>query len=63
MLDRLEEALILARLAGLDLPAAFHDDLLVARDKLQDMLGRLPERARGDEPAHVFDPLRFMPPA
>jgi hypothetical protein len=58
-----EDAFILARIAGLDLPAEFHDDLLVAWDKLQAILSRMPRRERGDEPAHVFLPERFMPPA
>ena len=57
-----EDALFLARIAGLDLPEEFHDDLMVAYTKLQGMLSRMPRRERSDEPAHVFLPERFMPP-
>jgi hypothetical protein len=57
-----EEILLMAKFAGLDLPAEFHDDLMHAHARLQEMLERLPrDRDRGDEPAHIFDPLRFMP--
>lgn len=56
-----DEILMLARLAGLDLPAEFHDDLFQAWDKLRAMVARMPERERGDEPAHVFRPETFMP--
>jgi hypothetical protein len=57
-----DDALTLARLAGLDLPAEFHADLFVAYANLQAMLARMPRRERTDEPAHIFDPTRFMPP-
>ncbi len=63
MTDRSSEALLLARLAGLDLPAEFHQDLFQAYERLQAMLARMPGRDRADEPAHVFEPARFMPPA
>lgn len=58
-----DDALTLARLAGLDLPAEFHADLFVAYEKLQGMIARMPRRDRSDEPAHIFDPTRFMPPS
>ena len=57
-----DDALILARLAGLDLPVEFHADLFVAYEKLQGMIARMPRRDRTEEPAHIFDPTRFMPP-
>ncbi len=57
-----EEILLMARIAGLDLPPVFHDELIEAHAKLQSILARLPrDRDRGDEPAHVFVPERFMP--
>ncbi len=57
-----DEILMMARFAGLDLPAEFEDDLFAAHARVQEMLERLPrDRDRGDEPAHVFDPARFMP--
>ncbi len=57
-----DEILQMARFAGLDLPPEFHEDLFHAHARVQEMLDRLPrDRDRGDEPAHVFDPLRFMP--
>jgi hypothetical protein len=58
-----DSALTLARLAGLDLPVEFHGDLLSAYERLQGMLARMPRRERTDEPAHIFDPLRSMPPS
>ncbi len=49
-----------ARLAGLHLPAAYADELVDAYAHVRALVARLPTpRARGDEPAHVFDPARF----
>jgi len=57
-----DDVLLMARIAGLDLPPAFHDELIEAHAKLQSILARMPrDRDRGDEPAHVFVPERFMP--
>lgn len=52
-----------ARLAGLDLPPAYEDELIEAYGHVRRLVRLLPhDRARGDEPAHVFDPARFLPP-
>lgn len=49
-----------ARLAGLDLPAAYQDEVVDAYAHIRALVARLPmPRARGDEPAHVFDAARF----
>jgi hypothetical protein len=56
------EIIAAARAAGLDLPEQFHDDLVVAYERVQRLLVNLPSgRPRGDEPAHVFDPTKFLP--
>jgi hypothetical protein len=55
------EIIAAARAAGLDLPEQFHDDLVVAYERVQRLLVNLPSgRRRGDEPAHVFDPTKFL---
>lgn len=57
-----DEILAAARFAGLDLPPAYQDELVVAYGYVRAMCDRLPHsRPRGDEPAHVFDPARFLP--
>lgn len=49
-----------ARMAGLHLPAAYQDELVDAYAHVRALVALLPmPRARGDEPAHVFDPARF----
>jgi hypothetical protein len=51
----------LARQAGLDLPAAYQEELVSAYINVRRMMASLPaERSRGDEPAHVFVPARFQ---
>ncbi len=58
-----DEILLLARQAGLDLPDAYVDELVDAYGFVAAMVGRLPRnRARADEPAHVFQPITFLPP-
>lgn len=58
-----DEILIAARLAGLHLPTAYEDELVEAYDHVRRLVRLLPQpRARGDEPAHVFDPTRFLSP-
>ncbi|HEV7252079.1 MAG TPA: hypothetical protein VGN97_03140 [Mesorhizobium sp.] len=53
--------LTMARLAGLRLPAAYENELVDAYTHVRALVLRLPEpRARGDEPAHVFNPARFV---
>jgi hypothetical protein len=57
-----DEIVLLARHAGLDLPPEYFDELVEAYGMVQKMVARLPSsRPRGDEPAHVFNPMTFMP--
>jgi len=59
-----EDILSLARLAGLDLPAAYEDELVEAYGHIRKLVALLPQpRSYDDEPAHVFDPTRFEPTA
>lgn len=57
-----EEIAGMARMAGLNLPPEYFDELVEAYANLEPMLKRLRRgRDRADEPAHVFDPRKFMP--
>jgi hypothetical protein len=57
-----EEVATLARQAGLDLPEAYFDELVAAYGNVRRMIDALPHnRPRGDEPAHVFVPEKFLP--
>ncbi len=57
-----EEIVLLSRLAGLDLPAEYLPELIEAYGNVRRMIDRIPAgRPRGDEPAHVFVPTKFMP--
>jgi hypothetical protein len=57
-----DDILRLARLAGLDLPEAYHAELIEAYGHVRAMVRRLPGgRPHGDEPAHVFVPTVFLP--
>lgn len=58
-----EEIAVLARTAGLDLPAEYLDELVdVYLGVTVPVLRRLRRnRARSDEPAHTYDPRKFMP--
>ena len=57
-----DEVASLARVAGLDLPAEYFQQLVSAYSHVRRMIDRLPlERPRGDEPAHAFDPTEFVP--
>ncbi len=59
-----DDILVMARLAGLDLPADYQDELVEAYSYVRAMIAQLPaDRPRSDEPAHVFDPTRFLPAA
>ncbi|MGJ5180313.1 hypothetical protein ACQR16_22320 [Bradyrhizobium oligotrophicum] len=59
-----DDIAVMARLAGLDLPAEFFEELVEGYATLEPMLWRLRRgRDRADEPAHVFDPRKFMPKA
>ena len=57
-----DEIVLLARQAGLDLPPEYVQELASAYANVRRMIGRIPTgRPRGDEPAHVFVPTKFMP--
>jgi hypothetical protein len=57
-----DEIVLLAKYAGLDLPPEYFDELVDAYAHVQRMVARIPRsRPRGDEPAHVFTPMKFMP--
>lgn len=57
-----EMVALLARQAGLDLPDAYFHELLAAYTNVRSMIDAIPtDRARGDEPAHVFMPVHFRP--
>jgi len=57
-----DEIVLLARQAGLDLPAEYLPDLIEAYGHVRRMIERIPAgRPHGDEPAHVFVPAKFMP--
>jgi hypothetical protein len=59
-----EEIAVMARIAGLELSPALFEDLVAGYGSLEPMLWRLRRgRDRADEPAHVFDPRKFMPKA
>ena len=57
-----DEIVLLARQAGLDLPAEYLPELIEAYCHVRHMIDRLPSgRPRSDEPAHVFVPGKFQP--
>ncbi len=57
-----EELRILAKRADLDLPPEYFEELIDAYGHVQAMVSRLPRnRARGDEPAHVFNAATYLP--
>ncbi len=57
-----DEIAVLARIAGLDLSPEYLDELVDAYRIIEPMLRRLRRsRDRADEPAHVYDPRKFMP--
>lgn len=57
-----EEIAVLAKNAGLDLPPDLFEELVQSYANVEAMLMRLRRgRDRADEPAHVFDPRKFMP--
>ena len=56
-----EDVALLARQAGLDLPEAYFEQLVSAYANVRVLIDTLPHnRARGDEPAHVFVPEKFL---
>ena len=57
-----DEIVLLARQAGLELPPEYFQELIEAHGNVRRMIDRIPTgRPRGDEPAHVFVPAKFMP--
>jgi hypothetical protein len=57
-----DEVILLARQAGLDLPPEYLAELIEAYGNVRRMIDRIPTgRSRGDEPAHVFVPAKFIP--
>ena len=57
-----EEIAVLAKTAGLGLPAEYFDELVEAYLNIEPMLLRVRRgRDRADEPAHAYDPRKFMP--
>jgi len=57
-----EEVALLARHAGMNLPEAYFAQLVAAYRNVRELIDMLPHnRPRGDEPAHVFVPEKFLP--
>lgn len=57
-----DEIVLLARQAGLNLPAEYLPELIEAYGHVRRMIDRIPTgRPHGDEPAHVFVPEKFQP--
>ena len=57
-----EDIAVLAKTAGLDLPAEYFEELVEAYLNIEPMLMRVRRgRDRADEPAHAYDPRKFMP--
>jgi hypothetical protein len=57
-----DEIVLLARQAGLDLPPEYLPELIEAYGNVRRMIDRIPTgRPRGDEPAHLFVPTKFVP--
>ncbi|MEJ0015195.1 MAG: hypothetical protein WDN25_01275 [Acetobacteraceae bacterium] len=57
-----DEIALLARQAGLDLKPEYFQELVDAYGNVRRMIDRIPTgRPRGDEPAHVFVPTKFLP--
>ncbi len=57
-----DEIPLLARRAGLDMKPEYFQELVDAYGNGRRMSDRIPTgRPRGDEPAHVFVPTKFLP--
>lgn len=57
-----EQIIAAVELAGLSLTPALLDELVLSYRQIEPSLLRLRQsRARFDEPAHAFDPRKFMP--
>lgn len=57
-----EEIAVLAKIAGIELAPEYFDELVESYLKIEPVLLRVRRgRNRADEPAHAFDPRKFMP--
>lgn len=57
-----EEIVAMVKIAGLDRHPEYLDEIIEAYRNLEPMLQRVRRsRDRADEPAHTFDPRKFMP--
>jgi hypothetical protein len=57
-----DEIAAMAKVAGLSLAPQYFDELVEAYRNIEPMLWRIHRgRDRADEPAHTFDPRKFMP--
>jgi hypothetical protein len=57
-----QEIAVLAKTAGLDLPAEYFNELVEAYLQIEPVLLRVRRnRDRASEPALTFDPRKFMP--
>ena len=57
-----EDIAAMLKIAGLDLGPDYFDEIVEAYHNIEPMLWRIRQgRNRADEPAHTFDPRKFMP--
>lgn len=57
-----EDIAAMARIAGLDLAPQYFEELVEAYRGIEPMLANVRRsRERADEPAHTYDPRKFMP--
>lgn len=57
-----EEIAAMAKVAGLELDTPYFEELVEAYRNIEPMLWRIRQgRDRADEPAHTYDPRKFMP--
>lgn len=58
-----EDIVVMAKIAGLSsLPPHYIDEIVEAYRNIEPMLWRIRTgRDRADEPAHAYDPRKFMP--
>ncbi len=57
---RRDDILIMARLAGLCLPASYEAELVEAYEHVRRLVTLLPRLcSRADEPAHIFNSAKF----
>ncbi len=59
-----EQIAAAAALAGIELPPEYFDELVDSYRRIEPVLKRMRQaRAHGNEPAHAYDPRKFMPDA